>query len=127
MVAREFGVTVAEHFINRARHFTALDMRRTDVVGRTDKRTSERFDPIAVDDDEVGFVLHTEVRKPDHGFRKDHILRIARPLVQELVHLNAWDTMNLDLRHAVLFEHMHARHKKRHIKARVAARNRKWL
>ena len=63
MAIGQFGVAVAQNFINSSRNFTTFDMGAFHIVGRANQRAGERFHPVAMHQHEIRFVFHNKVRK----------------------------------------------------------------
>ena len=115
---------MAENLVDRTGDLAAFDMGAADVVRRADQRAGQRLDPVAVDHDQIRFVLANEIGKTQYGFRQHKILRIIGALVYIVEDFNALNAVDLDLGQTVALHHMHAGNEEADAKTRIPRGNR---
>ena len=117
MAISQLRIAMPENLVDGARNLPALDMGAFNIVGRTDQGTGHRLDPVTMNQHQIWLVFNDEIGKPQHGLGQDHILWVARPLIEKLMYSDVWQPLHLEIGQSVAVHHMHAGNKKRHLKA----------
>ena len=110
----QFGIAVAQNFIDGSRNLTTFDMGAFDIVCRADQCAGQRLYTIPMHQHEIWLIFHNKVRKPEHGFREDHVLGITGPLVDKFMHCGSCKAVYFNFCEPIAFQHMHARDEEGH-------------
>lgn len=119
MAIGQLRIAVAENLIDGARYLTSLDVGAFNIVCRTDQGTGHCLDPVTVNQHKIRLFFNDEIGKSQHGFGQDHILRVAWPLIEKLMHSDICQALHFEFGQPVAVHHMHTGDKKGHLKAVV--------
>ena len=112
MAVCQLRITMAQNFVDGSGDFTTFNMGAFDVVCGANQSAGQCLNTVAVDQDQIWLIFHYKVRKPQNGFRQNHILRVAGPLVDKFMHCGARQAVDLNFGQPVALHHMHAGDKK---------------
>ena len=78
MMGGKFGVTMAKHLVDCARHFAAFDMGGPDVICGGNKGAGQCFDPVTMHDDQIGLMFgHKDPGTGENVYPELEMVRLA--------------------------------------------------